>query len=199
MKTDSIPKIGTSRQSLASPHYKAYRHKVWTGLRFSSLSTISILLRRYRHSAWWKFRLPLRSLSAFLPAFAPCPLQALHRYYAGSDFSARLSPHGDLPASRTLSSAHSVATHSCIPQPRFNTLPLNGLGFPSQGLGFTHSLAGSPVARAVSHSLAYGLDVSLPIAPHPVFRRCFQHPLSTTQLCSGSGRRAFARGGLSPP
>ena len=125
-------------------------------------------------------------------AFAPRPLQAVHRYYARSDSCMGLRPHAGLPGSRTR------------PLPSFRLQPLHVL-LPSLW-HVTHQRDRLPRISAGSdfaiHSQARQ-DIRPNRVRYPTDRQfiscCFPPRLAATQLHSITGRRTHAWGGLTPP
>ena len=152
-----------------------------------------------RHSR--RIRRGLRHVSPFLRSLGSRPVTALLRYYGRSvscppGSSAYLQHELRLLRGQvslihaTWSSSPSVSNHPCASHGRFRTLPLNSVGFPLPGLGFTTIWQARQSHRP--NRVSYRTDGSFTSG-------CSPPRLATTQLPSVTGRRAFAWGGLSPP
>ena len=121
--------------------------------------------RLVSHSPWWmsSFTAHVHLHQPTLPSLFPS-FKGPHHYYAGSDFQPRFHPpragspclltrdFATIPSSTTPCSLHIALSR--YPSAHAATL---------SGLGFAHSLAGSPPHTAESRSLPYGL-----VAPFPL-------------------------------
>ncbi len=155
----------------------------------------SSLLSRVRHSRWRGSHSRSVPTSTFLRSLRSRPVTALLRYYGRSD---SCPPGSSAPQAGmntgsccgqvslihvTWSSSPSISNHPCAPRGRFRTLPLNSVGLPLPGLGFTTIWQARRSHRP--NRVSYRTDGLFTSG-------CSPPRLAATQLPSVTGRRAYA-------
>ena len=141
------------------------------------------------HCRRFCFPTSVRHASTFLPPFTPRPLQALHRYYEGSDSCPALLRRTGLPASRARPSDHSISNHLTCLHRSFVTLlssvdpPLSRV----QTSPITSRLAGHVRPNRVRHPTDWSFT-----------SRCFPPRLTATQFRSVKGLSVCLKGTCTP-
>ena len=141
------------------------------------------------HCRRFCFPTSVRHASTFLPPFTPRPLQALHRYYEGSDSCPALLHRTGLPASRARPSDHSISNHLTCPHRSFVTL-LSSVSLPLsrvQTSPITSRLAGHVRPNRVRHPTDWSFT-----------SRCFPPRLTATQFRSVKGLSVCLKGTCTP-
>ena len=150
---------------------------------------LSGLFSPYGHYRRFCFPASVCHASTFLPPFTPRPLQALHRYYEGSDSCPALLHRTGLPASRARPSDHSISNHLTCPHRSFVTL-LSSVDLPLsrvQTSPITSRLAGHVRPNRVRHPTDWSFTSC-----------CFPPRLTATQFRSVKGLSVYLKGTFTP-
>ena len=185
------------------PRFEGRQHPFRPDLRFRPSppgSGFSCLFSPFRHGRRFRFRRSVGHVSTFLRSLRSRPITAFLRYYGRSvscplfgTFSVhehRFLLRTGLPDSHARPSDHSVSNHPPCPRHRFRTLPLSATGFLRLPQVWA-SPQGGRLAAGRPNRVRYPTDWSFTSC-------CFPPRLTTTQLQSVTGRRAYIWRGLSP-
>ncbi len=169
----ATPGIGVVNMRLGSVAKLRHRCILW---RYPT----RLAMRHSRQSVAWQPRLPA---STSLRSLRSRPVTALHRYYGRSDScppgSSALPSMNTGPCYEQVSLIHApdlpIPPSPTTPRPPtslYHATPQLA-GFPASlaGLGFAHSLAGSPVLVGRIEFVILQMDRSPPAAPHPASLR----------------------------